>query len=118
MLAYMSVNLGRYTDAERYALEASLLAMAIDDRPLLAWIKGTQSFAAYYQHRYVEALNLARVGLQLATGDGQRIRLLANGVARAAGKLGDRAAVDRAVNTAFELLDDHSVVAGLRAPGN
>jgi transcriptional regulator with XRE-family HTH domain len=113
LLAYMSVNLSRHAEAERYTLEASMLATAVDDRPLLAWIKGTQSFAAYYQHRYVEALNLARVGLKLAAGDAQRIRLLANGVARAAGKLGDRTGVDRAVNTALELLDHHSVPAGL-----
>ncbi|MGH3623367.1 MAG: helix-turn-helix transcriptional regulator [Sciscionella sp.] len=105
LLAYMSVNLGRYTDAEHYALEASMLATAAQDRPLLAWIKATQSFAAYYQERYQDALTLARVGIQLAGEDAQRIRLLSNGVARAAGKLGDRYTVDHAINTAFELLD-------------
>jgi DNA-binding XRE family transcriptional regulator len=103
LLAYMSVNLSRYNDAERYALEASILATAADDRPLLAWIKGTQSFAAYYQNRYVDALNLARAGLQLAGNDRQRIRLLSNGIARAAGKLGDRRTVDQTVHEALEL---------------
>jgi transcriptional regulator with XRE-family HTH domain len=104
LLAYMSVNLSRYADAERYALEASILATAANDRPLLAWIKGTQSFAAYYQKRYVDALNLARAGVRLADKDNQRIRLLSNGVARAAGKLGDRRTVDQTVNEAFELV--------------
>jgi DNA-binding XRE family transcriptional regulator len=104
LLAYMAVSLSRFADAERYALEASLLATAVDDSSLLAWIKGTQSFAAYYQQRYHDALNLARVGLRLAGSDGQRIRLLSNGVARAAGKLGDRQTVERAVGQALELV--------------
>jgi tetratricopeptide (TPR) repeat protein len=100
----MAVNLSRYADAERYALEASILATAANDRPLLAWIKGTQSFAAYYQMRYDDALNLARVGVRLAASDLQRIRLLSNGLARAAGKLGDRRTVDEAVHEAFKLV--------------
>lgn len=55
LLAYMSVNLSWYADAEHYALEASMLATAAKDWPLLAWIKGTQSFTAYYQERYDDA---------------------------------------------------------------
>ncbi|SFB59103.1 DNA-binding transcriptional regulator, XRE-family HTH domain [Amycolatopsis marina] len=113
LLAYMSVNLSQYKDAEQYALEASLLATAIRDWPLLAWIKGTQSFTAYYQEKYDDALNLARVGLQFAGDDAQRIRLLANGVARAAGKLGDRRTVDQAVTEAFELVADRSGPTGM-----
>jgi len=103
LLAYMAASLGQFPAAEDYALEASLLATAIDDRPLLAWIKATQSYAAYYQQRYHDALNLARVGLQFAGDHGQRIRLLSNGIARAAGKLGERQTVARAVGQALEL---------------
>ena len=105
LLAYMSVNLGEHHRAERYAWGATMLATAVKDSALLAWIKGTQSFCAYYQHRYHDALNLARVGITLAGDDGQRIRLLVNGVARAAGRLGERDVVDRAVASAFEGLD-------------
>lgn len=105
LLAYMSVNLGACTAAEGFALEAVLLATSAGDTPLLAWIKGTQSFCAYYRGRYDDALNLARAGLQLAHDHGPRIRLLSNGVARAAGKLGDRATVDRAVDQALELVE-------------
>jgi DNA-binding XRE family transcriptional regulator len=113
LLAYMSVNLSRYTDAEHYALEASMLATVAQDRPLLAWIKATQSFAAYYQERYQDALNLAGVGVQLAGADAQRVRLLSNGVARAAGKLGDRYTVDQAINAAFELVDNANGPVGM-----
>jgi hypothetical protein len=113
LLAYMSVNLSRYADAEHYALEASMLATVAQDRTLLAWIKGTQSFAAYYQERYEDALNLARGGVQLAGTNAQRIRLLSNGVARAAGKLGDRHTVDYAINAAFELVENVNGPAGM-----
>jgi DNA-binding XRE family transcriptional regulator len=103
LLAYMSVNLSQFAGAERYALEASVLATAANDTSLLAWVKGTQSLSAYYQQRYYDAVSLARVGLRLAGNDGQRIRLLSNGLARAAGKLGDRQTLERAVGEALEL---------------
>lgn len=106
LLAYMAVNLGRHADAERYALEAAIFATAAKDKSLLAWIKGTQSFAAYYQKRYDVALNLAQVGVRLTDDESQKIRLLSNGVARAAGKLGDQRTVERAVAQAFELVAD------------
>ncbi|MEU4801315.1 helix-turn-helix transcriptional regulator [Actinosynnema sp. NPDC023587] len=113
LLAYMSVNLSRFDDAERFALEASMLATALGDAPLLAWIKGTQSFAAYYQERYQEALNVAQVGVGLAGSDLQRIRLLSNGVARAAGKLGDRRTAERAAGEALELAEHAEVPSGM-----
>lgn len=108
LLAYMSVNLSRFADAERYALEAAVFATAVHEPALLAWIKGTQSFAAYYQQRYHDALSLAQVGLQIAGSDAQRVRLLSNGVARAAGKLGDRQTLEHAVGEALELVATHS----------
>ncbi len=109
----MSVNLNRFADAERYALEASILATAVNDSLLLAWIKGTQSFAAYYQQRYHDALNMAQVGLRLAGNDAQRVRLLSNGIARAAGKLGDRHTLERAVHEALELVAGQDGPAGM-----
>ncbi|MGE0295271.1 helix-turn-helix domain-containing protein [Pseudonocardia sp.] len=104
LLAYMSVNLGRFADADSYALEAWAFATAAKDRDLLAWIKGTQSFAAYYQGRYPDALRLAQVGVRIA-GDGpHRIRLLCNGVARAAARMGHVATMDQALEDALSLV--------------
>jgi transcriptional regulator with XRE-family HTH domain len=113
LLAYMAVNLKSYGAADRFAMRASLLATAIKDRPLLAWIKGTQSFAAYYQQRYRDALGLAHAGVRLAGSDPQRIRLLSNGVARAAGKIGDRALVDRATAEALSLAENQRGRSGM-----
>jgi transcriptional regulator with XRE-family HTH domain/osmotically-inducible protein OsmY len=113
LLAYMSVNLSRFTEAEQYALEASMLATALGDAPLLAWIKGTQSFAAYYQEKYQEALNVAQVGLQIAGDDQQRIRLLSNGVARAAAKLGNKRFAEQSVDAALELVEHADAPRGM-----
>ncbi|GAA3678640.1 hypothetical protein GCM10022267_76760 [Lentzea roselyniae] len=105
LLAYMSVNLSKFSDAEDFALEAALLATSLNDNAMLAWVRGTQSFAAYYRKRYKEALDLAEAGVELAGQGGQRIRLLSNGVARAAGKLGDRKTVQRALSDAFDTVE-------------
>ncbi|MCP2243330.1 helix-turn-helix domain-containing protein [Lentzea aerocolonigenes] len=105
LLAYMSVNLSKFSDAEDFALEAALLATALNDNAMLAWVRGTQSFAAYYRKRYKEALDLAEAGVELAGQGRQRIRLLSNGVARAAGKLGDRKTVQRALGDAFDTVE-------------
>ncbi|WP_152552296.1 hypothetical protein [Actinokineospora spheciospongiae] len=79
------------------------MATALNDSAMLAWLKGTQSFAAYHRKQYREALTLTKAGLQIARTDHQRIRLLSNGFARAAGKMGDRRAVDRAIGEALDL---------------
>jgi hypothetical protein len=99
----MSVNLDRHDEAQAFALEASMLATAAGDADLLGWIKGTQSFAAYYRGRYGDALRYARAGLLISGSGEQQARLLSNGVARAAGKLGDTLTVERSVGTALEL---------------
>ena len=103
LLSYMSVNLDRHDDAQEFALEASMLATAARDTDLQAWIKGTQSFAAYYQGRYGDAVRYATAGLLLAESGDQRARLLSNGVARAAGKLGDTRTVEESISAALEL---------------
>lgn len=106
LLAYMSVNLGRPTRAQPFITEASLLAAAAGDNELLAWIKGTQSFAAYYEGRYRDALRLAQAGLRIGGAPGQRARLLSNGVARAAGRLGETRIVQQAVDDALDVTAD------------
>lgn len=105
LLAYMSVNLSEFTNAEEFALEAALLATALNDNAMLAWVRGTQSLAAYYRKRYREALDLAEAGVDLAGSSRQRIRLLSNGVARAAGKLGDKRRVHQALSEALDLAE-------------
>lgn len=114
LLSYMSVNLDRAADAQAFAFEAGMLATAARDRELLAWIKGTQSFAAYYQGRFDDALRHAHAGLHIAGPESpQRIRLLTNGVARAAGKLGDVDAVRIAIDGALCLAGEPDAGRGL-----
>jgi transcriptional regulator with XRE-family HTH domain len=103
LLSYAQVNLGNFKEAARFSLEANLLATSLGDAMMLSWIKGTQSFSAYYRGQYRQALMLAEAGLRIAGSGPQRIRLLSNGVARAAAKLGDHATVERALGEALDL---------------
>lgn len=113
LLAYMAVNRGRYPLARAYCLEAMHLGTFAEDRDLLAWVKGTESFCEYYAGDYPRSVELAREGLTLA-GDGpQRVRLLINGEARALGKLGDISGVNAAVERAYGALDRLPEVPGV-----
>lgn len=113
LLGYMAVNSGRFALADLYCREAFDLAMVAGDPDLQAWARGTQSLAAYYRGRFQEALDCARDGQRYARGGPQSIRLAVNGEARALGRLGDRAGVDRAVGFAFEGLTKISSPAGM-----
>jgi transcriptional regulator with XRE-family HTH domain len=112
LLGYMAVNLGRLDLAQAYCAEAFQLADYADDKDLKAWVRGTQSFAAYYAGDYRAARDLARDGLRLAGLGPQAIRLSVNGEARALGQLGDRTGVDAAVEFAL------SLTAALGAPAD
>lgn len=107
VLGYMAVNRGRFGLAKLYCREAYILAAHIDDRELLAWIKGTDSFCAYYMGDFRSSASLAGEGIELAGAGPQAIRLYSNGLARALGKLGDGAGVDRAVEQAAALAETH-----------
>lgn len=113
LLAYMAVNRERYPLARAYCLEATHLGMFADDRDLLAWIKGTESFCEYYAGDYRTSVDLARAGLELAGNGPQRVRLLINGKARALGKLGDTVGVHAAVEQAYDALDTFPEVPGV-----
>jgi hypothetical protein len=109
-----------YREADRHAWEATVLATAVSEPALQAWVAGVQSFGAYYEGRYRDALNMARAGVRLTRTDsgldgvpGQRIRLLSNGVARAAAKLGERRMVEAALCEAFQLVEDLPGPAGM-----
>jgi len=109
----MAVNCGRFPLAVAYCEEALQLSAGLDDPDLRAWVRGTQSLAAYYMGRFDDALELAQAGQHAASSGPQAIRLAVNGEARALGRLGDRRGVDEAVDRAFQLAEVHSVPAGL-----
>ncbi|WP_327141354.1 hypothetical protein [Nocardia sp. NBC_01327] len=89
MLSYMAVNRGQFAYASMYAKESFKIASLLEDPQLQAWVRGTESFCAYYMGRYDAAARLAEEGLRYAADGPQAIRLLSNGLARAQGKMGD-----------------------------
>ncbi|KUN17584.1 hypothetical protein AQJ11_37615 [Streptomyces corchorusii] len=106
LLAYMAVNAGaKPAVAEAYCAQAETLAGHIGDKQLQMWAAGTRSLSLYYQHRYAEADEAAAAGVDLAPNDGQAIRLLINGRARALARLGDRRGTERAIGRALDLSD-------------
>ncbi|MFD3592928.1 hypothetical protein ACFWU5_09380 [Nocardia sp. NPDC058640] len=113
VLAYMAVNCGRFGSARMYCREAQVLASLIEDREMLAWVKSTESFCAYYAGDFALSVTLAEEGIALADSGSQAIRLYSNGLARAWGKLGDTVEVERAIEQAMSLADHHNVVPGL-----
>lgn len=113
LLGYMAVNAGRDSLAEAYCAEAEKLASAIGDQDLLMWIAGTRSLNAYYSGDFVTAVGWADAGVDLAPAHPQAIRLLANGRARALGKMGDRTGAERALAVAEELTVRHRLPGGL-----
>ncbi|WDT60277.1 hypothetical protein [Streptomyces sp. G7(2002)] len=113
LLGYMAVNAGRDSLAEAYCAEAEKLASAVGDQELLMWIAGTRSLNAYYSGDFVTAVGWADAGVDLAPAHPQAIRLLANGRARALGKMGDRAGAERALAVAEELTVRHGLPGGL-----
>lgn len=113
LLGYMAVNSGLEAIAEAYCTESFTLAQEIDDQELMMWALGTRSLAAYYASRYDEALQWASAGIEINSRHPQAIRLLVNGRARALGKLGDTAGVERAVAAAENLCTDHPLPEGI-----
>ncbi|MEU6346508.1 hypothetical protein ABZ883_36795 [Streptomyces sp. NPDC046977] len=106
LLAYMAVNAGAEPAlVEAYCSEAEVLATHIGDTQLQMWVAGTRSLSLYYQRRYADAESAAVAGIDLAPGDGQAIRLQANGRARALARLGDRRGAERAIGAALDLSD-------------
>lgn len=103
VLGYMAVNRGRFAHAKMYCREAFAIGQLLDDTDLQAWVRGTESFCAYYQGDYAAAVRLAYQGLDLAGRGPQAIRLYSNGLARALGKVGDTAGVEAAIEAASEV---------------
>ncbi len=112
-LSYMAVNRGEFRYAHIYGQESLSIATFLRDTELQAWVKGTQSFCAYYKKDYPAAVTFAEEGIRLAGDNSQSIRLYANGLARALGKLGDVTGVERAVDAAISLAASVETPSGL-----
>ncbi|UQU67431.1 hypothetical protein COUCH_14660 [Couchioplanes caeruleus] len=113
LLGYVAVGRGDFPLARAYCLEAFTMAEYAEDPNLQAWVRGVQSFCEYYAKDYPEALRFATDGLAFAGTGPQSIRLAINGVARAAGKLGDIGGVHRAVESAHDLMTRNDVPKGV-----
>ncbi|MET8648374.1 hypothetical protein [Nocardia aurea] len=103
ILGYMAVNRGRFGHARMYCREAFAIGELLGDKELQAWVRGTESFCAYYQGDYAAAVRLAYEGIDLAEGGPQAIRLYSNGLARALGKAGDATGVASAIDAAMSI---------------
>lgn len=113
MLAYAATNLGRFTMARAYGLEAFAFASSASRGDLLAWIRGTQSFTEYYARRPRESLEFARDGQRFARGGTESVRLAVNGEARAAALLGDDRTARAAIAWAYATSSKLGAPAGL-----
>jgi Helix-turn-helix domain len=113
ILAYAATNLGRFTMARAYGLEAFAFASSASRGDLLAWIRGTQSFTEYYARRPRESLEFAQDGQRLARGGTESVRLAVNGEARAAALLGDDKAARAAIARAYAMSSKLGAPSGL-----
>jgi transcriptional regulator with XRE-family HTH domain len=113
LLGYMAVNLGKFPLARAYCSEAFQLGDQVNARDLQAWVRGTESFCAYYTNDYAQALAFAQDGQRYAGGGPQAVRLAINGEARALAKLGDARGVDEAVERAYKVSDRFETVGGV-----
>lgn len=112
-LSYMAINLGNFAAAQAYGAEAFELAGFIGHNELSAWVRGTQSLAAYYTGDYRRSLVLAQDGQRYAKKSIQAVRLAVNGEARALGKLQDRRGTAEAVTRAYRQLERFRPAAGM-----
>ncbi|WP_154697201.1 helix-turn-helix transcriptional regulator [Lentzea guizhouensis] len=105
LLGYMAVNAGKFNVAKAYCAEGEMMASVANDVDLMMWVRGTQSFCAYYEKDYVKAAEIARSGIALDPTSPQAIRLRSNGEARALGMLGQRDEAASAISDGARLLD-------------
>ena len=112
-LSYMAINLGNFGAARAYGAEAFELARFIGHDELSAWVRGTQSLAAYYTGDYRRSLILAQDGQRYAKNGIQAVRLAVNGEARALGKFRNRRGTAEAVTRAYRLLERFPPAVGM-----
>lgn len=117
LLGYMAVNAGTpYPLADAYCTEAQALAREAGDTDLQMWALGTRSLGLYYAGRYAEAAQAATSGIDLAPKSPQAIRLLVNGLARAAARQQDSSVTARAIGQAMDLADNQPSLPGGLTP--
>lgn len=112
-LSYMAINLGKFGAARAYGAEAFEVARFIGHDELSAWVRGTQSLAAYYTGDYKLSLTLAQDGQRYAKSGIQAVRLAGNGEARALGKLRDRRGTAEAVARSYRLMESFPPAEGM-----
>jgi transcriptional regulator with XRE-family HTH domain len=103
LLGSLAIDRGDLTTAHAYCDDAFQLADMADNNEIRAWVRATQALAEYYAGDYPKCLGLAEAGLRFARGGSQEARLLAQGQARAAARLGDARTVMAAVERAQTL---------------
>lgn len=77
LLGNLAFHLSDYPVAWIHLGTAARLGGDVGDDRLVCWSLGAQSMVARYQHRYADALNLARQGLEHTTTPLTRAQLLA-----------------------------------------
>jgi hypothetical protein len=101
ILGYLAFDRGNTALATAYCDEAFSLAEAAAAGDLAAWVRGMQSFVAYYSGSAADALDLAADGLRRARQGPQTARLYVAS-ARAAGRLRQPTLVARAIDRAYD----------------
>ncbi|MGH8905360.1 MAG: helix-turn-helix domain-containing protein [Egibacteraceae bacterium] len=100
LLGNLSFHLSDYLGAWIHLGTAARLGSGAGDARLICWSLGAQSMVARYQHRYADALELARQGLEHVTTPLTHAQLLAWAELPALARLQSQSDADRALTAA------------------
>lgn len=90
LVGNLAFVLADHTAAQIHLGTAARLGTAVGDSPLICWSLGAQAMTANAQHRYPEALELARQAYEYADTPLRRAHILAWGQLRSLANLGDQ----------------------------
>jgi transcriptional regulator with XRE-family HTH domain len=102
LLAHLAFDLNSQSLADAYGHEAWTLGQVCRDHRLLAQVRSAQSFIAYYRGDYSDAALYADEAARYAGSEAEAVQAAVH-QARAHARLGNGAAVDRAIGRAFEV---------------
>jgi transcriptional regulator with XRE-family HTH domain len=102
LLTHLAFDLDSQSLADAYGKEAWILGQVCGNHRLLAQVRSAQSFIAYYRREYPDALAYAVEAVRYAGSEAEGVQAAVHET-RAHARLGDGAAVDRAIGRAFEL---------------